>query len=130
MTIFDSLEDKNHTCGVDNLYISAKFCKNAYQHPMRVILYGVAHRSGRGVPDCVLQDEKQTKVEQVKGRGTVKAAKLTGDPGCPNLIAVSLYNTKPVHFFSAALDSIKWIEQKREVWDNSKRRCVSSSFSA
>ena len=32
-------------------------------------------------------------------RGTVKAARLTGDPGCPDLLAVSVYDTKPVYFF-------------------------------
>ena len=44
MSMFDYVEDKNHTCGVDNLYISAKFCKDAYQHPHRILLYGVARK--------------------------------------------------------------------------------------
>ena len=38
MSMFDAIEDKNHRCGVDNLYISAKFCKDAYQHPNRILL--------------------------------------------------------------------------------------------
>ena len=63
MSMFDLLEDKNHTCGVDNLYISAKFCRDAYTHPNRILLYRVARRSGRDVPECVLQDKKATNVE-------------------------------------------------------------------
>ena len=117
MSMFDCVEEKKNTCGCNNLYISAKFCKNAFMHPNRILLYGVARKSGRGLPDCVLQEEKATKTEQVKVRGTVKASKLTGDPGCPNLLAVSVYDTKPFHFLSAAAENIEWREKKREVYD-------------
>ena len=58
MSMFDYVKDKNHTCGVDNLYISAKFCKDAYHHPNIIILYGVARKSGRGLPDRILQEER------------------------------------------------------------------------
>ena len=58
----------------------------------------------------------------------IKAAKLTGDPGCPNLIAVSAHDIKLVHFLSVVVDSIKWIEKKREVWDKSKKKMLSSIF--
>ena len=117
MKLFGSVKDKNHCCGVDNLYISAKFCKDAYMHPQRILLYGIARKSGRRLPVSVVQEEKATKSKQKKVRGTVKAAKLTGDPDCPNLLAVSVYDTKPVHFLSAAAESIKWREKKREVYN-------------
>ena len=32
MSLFDSLEDKFHCCGMVNLYTRARFCKAAYQH--------------------------------------------------------------------------------------------------
>ena len=76
-------------------------------HPNRILLYGVARRSGRGLPDCVLQEEKVTKTKKVRVRGTVKDTKLTGDPGCPNLLAVSVYDTKA--------ENIEWGEKKRSV---------------
>ena len=66
MAMFDSVEDKNHTCGVDNLYISAKFCKDAYLHPNRILLYGVVRKSGRGLPAFVVQEEKKTKKNRLK----------------------------------------------------------------
>ena len=51
-----------------------------------------------GLPGCVLQEESQNKAHQEKVRGTVCAAELVGDNDCPSLIAVSVYDTKPVHF--------------------------------
>ena len=66
--MFDSIPDKHHTCGVDNLYISAKFCKDAYQHPKCVLLYGVARTNGRGLPSFVVQEEVKNKNEQLKVR--------------------------------------------------------------
>ena len=57
------------------------------------------------------------KKDQLKVRGTVKAAVLVGDPDCPNLIASSVYDTKPVHYLSMASDSIKWIVKERKVFN-------------
>ena len=45
--------------------------------------------------------------EQLKVQGTVKAAELKGDANCPNLCAVSVNNTKPVHFMTMANDRIE-----------------------
>ena len=45
--------------------------------------------------------------DQLKVRGTVKAAVLEGDKGCPNLIASSVYDSKPVHYLSMILEEVK-----------------------
>ena len=50
MFLFDALKEKYHTCGMDNLYTSALFFKDAYNHPNKVMCHGVARRSGRGIP--------------------------------------------------------------------------------
>ena len=57
MSLFDSLTDQFHECGMDNLYMSAKFCKDAYNHPAKVKLHGVARKAGRGLPLSVIQEE-------------------------------------------------------------------------
>ena len=54
MALFDSLKDRYHQCGMDNLYNSAGFCQAAYNHKNKVLCHGVARRWGRGVPMCVL----------------------------------------------------------------------------
>jgi hypothetical protein len=116
MGLFDTLETKYHRIGLDNLYNSAKFARAAYLHTMKVCVSGVTRKGMRGLPDCVLQDEAKNKKMQMKVRGTVKAALLMGDPDCPDLVATSVYDTKPVHFLSMTCDSIKWMVKTREVY--------------
>ena len=63
----------------------------------KVLVNGVTRKGMRGLPKCVLQDEVVLRSAQINVRGTVKAAVLEGDDDCPNLIACSVYDTKPVH---------------------------------
>ena len=63
MFLFDSMEDKYHECGVDNLYMSAKFARDAYMHENKIKLHGVTRKSGRGLPSFVLQEEVQNCTE-------------------------------------------------------------------
>jgi len=117
MFLFDALRDEHHCCGMDNLYNSAAFCKYAYNHKNSVLVHGVTRKWGRGIPDCVLQEEVINRNAQIAVRGTVKAAKLVGDPDCPNLIASSVYDTKPVHYLSMVSKSIKWKKLERKVFN-------------
>ena len=117
MALFDDVTDEYHECGVDNLYMSAKSCRDAYNHTKKIKLYGVTCKSGRGLLASSMQEELNNRKEQEKIQGTVIAAELVGDSKCPSLIAVSVYDTKPVHFLSMAVDNIKWTENKIEVYD-------------
>eukprot|EP00957_Ditylum_brightwellii_P015355 1155713-Ditylum_brightwellii.AAC.1 len=60
-----------------------------------------------GIPISVYQEEKKRRDEQVAARGMVKVAVLKGDPGCPDLVASSVYDTKSVHFLSMQCTEIK-----------------------
>jgi hypothetical protein len=42
---------------------------------------------------------------------------LEGDPTVPNLVAVSYYDQKPVHFLSTICQEIKWIRKERSVFN-------------
>ena len=95
---------------MDNLYLSAKFCKGSYNHSNKVLLAGVTRKGGRGIPDCVIHEEVKSQSDQRKVRGTVKAAVLKGDRDCPDLIALSVYDSKPVNFLSMIAEEIKWVE--------------------
>ena len=46
MALFDTLQDKYHRVGCDNLYISANLCKQAFNHPNKVMLHGVCQTHG------------------------------------------------------------------------------------
>ena len=50
-------------------------------------------------------------------RGTGKAAVLEGDRSCPNLLASSVYNTKPVHYLSIATDKLQRTEVSKPVYN-------------
>ena len=99
MALFDSLEDYYHHIGMDNLYNSAAFCRAAYNHPRKVLCYGVARMSGRGIPPIVFQEEVKNITHQRSVRGTVEEAVLEGDLGCPNLVASSVYDTNQYTIF-------------------------------
>ena len=126
--LFDSLKDKYHHCWMDNLYLSAKFAKACFNHPMKVLIAGVTRKSGRGLPMHVLQEEVKNKKAQMEVRGTVKAAVLYGDKDCAGLVAMSVYDTKPVHFLSMICESIKWVHKSRLVYGPTEEKMVPMSF--
>ena len=115
--MFEQLQGKNFTCGLDNLYISAKFCRAALTLDQQIMTHGVCRTSNRGLPKCVLMQEKCNDIEKAAARGQVKAAVLKGDEHAKDMIAFSVYDTKPVHFISTASLSLKWIKKKKLVYD-------------
>jgi hypothetical protein len=70
-----------------------------------------AERKGADFP---LQKEVVKKSEQAAVRGTTKAAVLEGDPECRDLVAFSVYDTKPVHFLSMACTDLSWKEKTKK----------------
>ena len=116
LAMFDQLEEKNHNCWFDNLYLPAKFARASFMHKNKVRISGPMRKSGRGLPQCVLQEEKMSPSEIRQVRGTVKAAVLEGDSEMPDLVAVSYYDQKPVHFLSTICESIKWIQCEKKVY--------------
>ncbi len=47
-------------------------------------------------------------------------ARLANLSGCTDILAVSTYNTKPVHILSMVAESVEWIAKERKVWDANK----------
>jgi hypothetical protein len=115
MWLFDQLKDHGHRCRVDNLYMSCRFAKFCYNHDNKILLEGVA-RKGRGFHRLLSRRKSRSSIEATT-RGTVKAAVLEGDPDCPNLVAVSVYDTKPVHFITMVSECIEWVTKSRKVWN-------------
>jgi hypothetical protein len=126
--MFDQLKDKYHVCGLDNLYNSTKFCREAFSGKNAVMVHGVTRKSGRGLPSCVLQEEIKNAKDAEKVRGRTKAAVLEGDEVCPNLVAFSVYDRKPVHFLSMSCTSLTWIEKVKKVFDKKEQRNVNMKF--
>ena len=113
MALFDSLKDKYDQCAMDNLYNSAAFCRAAYNHTYQVLYHGVTRKGKRGLPKSVIQEEVVSRKQQILKRGTVKAAVLRGDTGCPDLVASSIYDTKPLHYLSMVCEKLKWVVKEK-----------------
>jgi hypothetical protein len=68
------------------------------------------------------------KNEQAAVRGTTKAAVLEGDPACKDLVAFSVYDTKPVHFLSTACTDLCWREIAKKVYNKDSGISVAMKF--
>lgn len=126
--LFDTLKDKNHVVGLDNLFMSAKLAYGAYTGKNQVKIHGVVRKTHRGVPTCVFQETKKNPNEAALVRGTIKAAVLEGDPKCPDVCVLSFYDSKDVYLMSTACSTLKWVEKERRVFDKTQQKMVKMKF--
>ena len=49
-------------------------------------------------------------------RGTTQAARLINCKECPDLLSISVYDTKPVNLISSTESDVRWVEKRRKVW--------------
>ena len=85
-------------------------------HKNTIRISGPTCKSGRSLPKCVVQEEKTSPADVRAVWGTVKGVVLEGDSEIPDLVAVSYYDQKPVHFLSTICESIKWIQCEKPVY--------------
>jgi hypothetical protein len=103
---------------MDNLFNSVKLFSALYR--AEALAHGVARTNGRGVPAGIIQKEEKNKDRAEKLRRTTTTARLNNLPGCPSMLVVSTYDTKPVHILSTVVESVEWIAKERKVWDANK----------
>jgi hypothetical protein len=128
MALYDELYHLYHHVGFNNLYNLAAFCCATFLHEKKPLVHGVTRKGMRGIPPCVQQEEvkKRTLLDSV--RGTVKVAKLEGDPQCPCLIASSVYDTKPVHYLSMVTERVQWMNKTKDVYNVDTHRTEKMEF--
>ncbi|KAK3259002.1 hypothetical protein CYMTET_31980 [Cymbomonas tetramitiformis] len=90
----------------------------------KVLMGGVARASSRGVPDTVVQTEARSKVDLARQVGTVKIARTEDF----KVIAVSIYDSKPVHFLSSIHNRVNMVEKIREVWDTKAKETAELAY--
>ena len=90
--------------------------------PLKPLVHSVTRKGGRGIPSCVQQQEEKNQKTVNSVCGTVKAAKLEGDPGFLCLIASSVYDTKPVYSLSIISKKVQWIVKERLVYNTQTKR--------
>ena len=59
---------------------------------------------------------------QIDTREIVNTEGTEGDPKCTNLIAASVYDTKPVHYTSMVSEKLKWIIKEKECFNIETRK--------
>ena len=100
---------------MDNLYNSIAFFKAGYNHKKKVLCHGVTRMGMQGIPKHAVQQEVKNGKNQIFVRGTVKSVVLEGDTKCPNLVASSVYDAKPVHCLSMVYGEVKWVKVNKDV---------------
>ena len=98
---------------MDNLFNSHKLYMALYR--AKALADGVIRTSGRGLPPSVKQDDEKNVKRAEALKGTTKAAVLKNSVDSPDLLAVSVYDTKPVHLMSTVSESIRWIVKQKKV---------------
>jgi hypothetical protein len=101
---------------MDNLFNSKKLYEALYR--TEALAHGVARTNGRGTPPSIIQKEEKNINCAEQLCGTTMTAKLLHYAACPDLLAVSVYDTKPVHILSTVAECVKWIVKEREVWSD------------
>jgi len=101
---------------MDNLFNLKKLYEALYR--MEALAHGVALTNGRCIPPSIIQKEERNINWAKQLHGTTMAAKLLHYAACPDLLAVSVYDTKPVHILSIVAKCVKWIVKEREVWSD------------
>jgi hypothetical protein len=100
----------------------------AFKNEKNVLVAGVCRKGGMGCPETVLQPELKSRKEQIQVRVTVKAAVMEGNADCLNMVAVSVYDPKPVHFLSTSCQLIEWITKDRKLFLSSLGRIGKNKF--
>ena len=108
------------------LFNSQKLYTALYQ--AETLAHGVSRTHGRGFPPLIIQLEVKNKNEAERLRGTTKAARLVNSTKCPDLLAVSVYDTKPVHLLSTAADCVEWKTLERKVWSTRESRKIMMKY--
>jgi hypothetical protein len=109
-----ALQLPNHRTRIymDNLFNSHKLFTALYQ--VKALAHGVARAHGRGLPLAIVQKEEKNVAWAEQLRGTTKVARMVDNRNCPDLLASSVYDTKPVHVLSMALECVEWnVKQKK-----------------
>ncbi|KAK3259111.1 hypothetical protein CYMTET_31882 [Cymbomonas tetramitiformis] len=107
---------------MDNLFTSAKFLTWLAQR--KKFGAGVCRTSGRGLPGCVVQDVVTKKADLAQAVGTVKIARSSDK----KVVAVSIYDSKPVHFMTSFHTSVTEIQKQRKIYDVNQGKMVDLPF--
>ena len=80
------------------------------------MFHGVVQEKGKGVPSCLFKNKETSKIAHAKARWNLKVAALKGDHSISGIVALYLYDSKPLYFMSNACELVKWNKMTCKVW--------------
>ena len=92
------------------------------------MVLGVTRKGDRGVPKCIEQLDVTKKEDLAKARGTLKVSELVGNAQMKGLVAISLYDSKPVYLMTTASEEIVWVKKERKLFDKNLMELVPAPF--
>jgi hypothetical protein len=99
---------------MDNLFNSQELFSALYL--TKCLGHGVAHPTGRGIPDGIKQPIKLNAKKAKALMGMTTAVRLINCSDCPDFLVVCVYNNKPVHLLSMVVESVEWQDKKSKVY--------------
>jgi hypothetical protein len=105
---------------MDSLFNSHKLFGAWYQ--AQASEHCVARTNSRSLPLSIIQKEEKNVAQAKLHRGITKAARMVDCRDCPNLLAVSVYDTKPVHLLLTASDCVEWNVMQKKVWSKKAKK--------
>jgi hypothetical protein len=88
----------------------------------------VTRTSGKGIPEDFVMTGELDPAKADKRRGESKCAILKEDLNCPDLIACSVYDTKPVHMLSTIAKTVDWTIMQRKVYSAGSNSMVTLKY--
>ena len=109
---------------MDNLFNSQKLFSALYI--AQCLGHGVMHPHGRGITDQIKQAVKMNAKKAEALKGTTTAARLINSTDSPDLLAICVYDNKPVHLLSMVAESVEWMAKQRKVyhWESSSEEPI------
>jgi hypothetical protein len=105
---------------MDNMFNSHELFGTLYQ--AQALVHGVARTNGCGLPLSIIQEEEKIVAQAKLHRGATKVVRMMECRDCPNLLAASVYDTKPVHLLSLALVCVEWNVTLKKVWSEKAKK--------
>ena len=106
----------------DNLYVSEMVLRGALA--LKAYVAGTCRAGGRGFPPIAMQAEQKKATLAAAAKGTIKAA-VSGDGA---LVAVSVYDSKPVNMMSSIHTKVEMLDKTRLIWDAAAQARVPITF--
>jgi hypothetical protein len=104
----------------DNLFNSEKLFSALYM--AECLAHGVVRTNGRGFPPSIIQKEAKEFENGRVDEGDNKGGTAHWLGKCPDLLAMLLYNTKPVHLLSTMAQEMRWMVKQQGGWSTSAQK--------